>query len=338
MVALCAGALAGVPDYRLVGAFELPAGAFFFDAMPDGRVVALVGNDFWMQDAVNGSAYTRVGSLAPGSLGDFGASFLRVSRDGSTIAVGDGRFDASASVLLVGVGDLSEGTPSVAAGVLAPNYDAHWDDLGRLWVTGAGSEGSVVTLVDNARESRGGATATTVVANIGGASSGVTTAGGWLFTANGFDVAPGGSETGEVRAFSLEAITRGAAPLDFEREGVPVADALSGGTLGFDRFGNLLIGGGDFLDPMESGYVAVVDGEAINAALLGAGIAPDPSEQRLSPAGGEFFGALVNSATEEALVSFFGGTTVFRYAIPAPSGAALAFVALGLTVGRRRDA
>ena len=71
--------------------------------------------------------------------------------------------------------------------------------------------------------------------------------------------------------------------LSFETQGRAVADALSGASLGFDSLGNLLVGGGDFFGSGDVGYAAIVDADAVAAALGGGPIAPDSAELRLTP-------------------------------------------------------
>jgi hypothetical protein len=334
-------AVAAVPPYSLVGSYELPANTSAYDVLPDGRAVAVAGSDIYVQDAANVSGFTRVGAVAPGLISSFGASFLRISPGGSTIAVGDNVFGPGASVLTFALADLDPAAATMPAVWASDNTDAHWLDGDTLLVSGSGSAGAVVREID-----LGSATSRVVIGNIGGASGGITADGAYVYTANGFDFSPGGSSTGEVRAFSLAeiaALTPGAA-LDFEGAGVAVADALSGTSLGFDPLGNMLIGGGDaFGAPPDAGYAAVVDGVSIAAALLGGPIAPDSAELRLTPrlASDSYF-TRFNIATGELLVTYYdngtfsGGLTVYRYAVPTPGMVVFAGTWLAFAARRRR--
>jgi hypothetical protein len=225
------------------------------------------------------------------------------------------------------VGDLDSSTPTQR--IVAPNFEAGFADDDTLYVTGADAAtfASGVYEVDLATN-----TATLVVNDIGGASAGVAVRDGVLFTGNGFDTTAGGSDVGEVRAVELSAL--GNSPVSFESAMTPVADALSANSLGFDPLGNLLIGGGDsFGGSGDIGYAGVIDGDAIDAALAGAGFAPGPDLQ-LSPAPDQevLYSLRFNEATDELLVN--DGTTVFRYLIPAPGAASL--LAIGGVVAMRR--
>lgn len=319
---LCA---AGVPSYTLIGSFELPAGSASFDTLPDGRVLSIVGHDFYAQDAASGSTWTRVGSLPAGTISSFGASFVRVSPDGATIAVGDNNFGPGATVYTFASSLLDPSTPSAATAWASSNLDAHWASNGRLYIAGASAGGEVREIDLNSMSSR------IVLSNIGLSAGGVTTDGSFLYAGNGFDLVPGGTETGDVRAYDLAAISSAVSPFDFEASGITVSRALSGASLGFDPLGNMLIGGGDlFGGSSDYGYAAVVDANAIDAALLGGPAAPDAAELRLMPgAAGHSYFPRMNTGTGELIVSYFDnglftpGTTVYRYAIPGPGSIAL---------------
>lgn len=325
-VGLAAASASGaLPEYVPSGTFMLPAGAAAYDVMPDGRVMAIVGDVMYVQSSLNGSAFAPAGSVPSGLISSFGASFLRVSPDGSRIAIGDNRFGAGAEVLIVEAGTLSPVVPSPVSRIACDNYDAHWAGSATLYVSGAGLSGAGVFRVDVATLQ-----ASPVVAGIGGASGGVTTDGVHLYTANGFSIA-GPSPTGAIKAFALSSLTPGA-PVDFESDGRLVAQVLSGNTLGFDGLGNLLAGGGDWSAP-DPGFAAVVDGEEVLGALAGGPMAT--SMLRLSPTTEVSHFIRHNPGTGELLITTFGDPTVHRYVlIPAPWSAAV----LGLwgVSGRRR--
>lgn len=327
---------AGLPAYQPAGSFELLPGTHAYDLLPDGRMLTIVNDALWLQREINDSSFMNVGSITPGLISNFGASFLRLSPDGSTIAIGDNVFGPESSVLLLPYASLDPGAPTLPARVPSPNTEALWTGPSSLLVTGSDSSGTLVTQIDTAA-----LTGRTVIGNVNGAAAGITSDGAFVYVGNGFSFG-GPSMTGEIRAFPLGAVTGAATPLDFEAQGLPVADALTASSLGFDGAGNLLIGGGDFFGGSgDVGSAAVVVADAIALALAGGGIAPDSAELRLTPrAPTDSYFPRWNAATGELLITYFdnttfvGGTTVYRYVIPAPGSAGLALL-VGLTAAAR---
>lgn len=319
--------LADVPPYSLVGTFSAPTGTW--DVLPDGRVIGLTGATFVVESAPGAGDYGALGSVDPALISPFGATFIRVSPDGSRIAIGDNNFGPSASVLLVNAAALNLGGPAPVASVAAANTEAVWTSNSTLFVSGFGSSPSVSRIDADAL------TAALVVDNVGSGSGGVASDGTRLFVGVGFDFGPAGGDTGLVRAFDLASLGGLASPpVEFD-SGAAVADALSASSLGFDALGNLLVGGGDFFAGSDDfGYAAVVDAAAVAAALAGGPISPDAAELRLSPFGpGAFYSVRFNAFTGELLVS--DGALIARYAVPAPAaGAALALA--GVFAARRR--
>ena len=328
--ALCAAtsaSFADVPPYVLTTSFDAPGGAFGF--LPDGRAITAVGNDIRVQDGPFGGSYTTVATVPDGFISDFGASFLRVSPDGARLAIGDNNFGPGAEVLLFNTADVIGGDASSPTTFATGNFDAHWANNNELFVAGGDFGDTFVNLLD-----ANAGTVTRVVTGVGGASGGVTIRNNTLFTANGFDFdEDNGSETGEVRAFDLNDFD-GITPLDFEAEGTNVADALSGGSLGFDAFGSLLIGGAEF-GGGESGFAAVVDPDAIAQALLGGGAAQDSDELRLSP-DADAIAYSIRYNHEQNLLWVVGGGTAYLYVVPAPGAGALLALGLGVIGSRRR--
>lgn len=332
VVSLCvsSAAFAAIPPYTLAGSYALPASGPYAVGS-DGRLLVMRGSTVLRQSAANSASFEVAGSVDASLISSFGASFLSVSPDGSTLAIGDGNFSAGASVHFVRAADLSASAPAAVRSVVVGNASAAWLDNSTLFVSGA--DPSFNSQV--ARVSVTSLTSDVVINGIGGASGGVAVRGGRLYTGNGFTFnAPGvGSRTGDVKAFDLSAF--GASPVNFEASGVTVARALSAASLGFDGVGNLLIGGGDLFTPGgDRGAAVVVDGDAVAAALAGGGIAPVGSTLRLSPAGDVFYGVAWNEATQELLV--VGDGTVFRYAVPAPGVVAVFAVASAANPRRRR--
>jgi hypothetical protein len=327
--ALSAGtALGAVPAYALVGSFPVPSTTW--DVLADGRVIA-VGADGVVraQGAPNAGTYSAVGSVDPaifdGAFGNFGASFLRVNPDSTRLAIGDnGAFNR---VHFVSIGALNTSTPTPTTFIAAPNQEAAWADSSTLYVTGFGS-GSIVSRLDTTTS-----TSTPVINVIGDGSGGVAIRSGRLFTGIGLDSAVGAPSVGLIRSFNLSALASATSPVAFAT-GTSVADALTAGSLDFDAQGNLTVGGGDFFGGSgDFGYAAVYDADAIAAALAGGPLAPSSSRQQLSPAGVDYYSTRFNAATNELLIGT--STTIYRFAIPAPSAAAM-IGTLGVFAARRR--
>lgn len=324
-------ASAGIPNYALVGSFQLPAGAGTFDVLPDGRILTMLGGDLHLQAVVNSAGFAKAGSVPAALINNFGASFLKVSPDGTRLAIGDGNFSAAAQVLVVDAASLNPASDSPVAAITTANYDAAWVDGSSLLVTGAtASFESIVSRVNTVA-----LTSRTVLSGVGDGSGGVAVRNGKAYIGVGFDLAPGGVATGDIRAFDLASLFTTPTAIDFGTSGILAAHALSGGFMSFDPAGNLSVGGGDF--SAESGFAAVLDGGAIEAALLGGPFATSATGQSLAPAGNQFYSTLFNAATNELLVRAFGDDTVYRYAVPAPSVGMMVALS-GLFAHRRRRA
>lgn len=323
----CSAVASAGPAYSLVSTFELPVGIDTFTVAPSGLLYAASGSDILIQDAINSGSFSLAGSLPTGQISSFGASFISVSPDGGTIALGDNNLGASANVLLLPAAGLDPGSITPTTAVPAPNFNAAWGDASTLYVTGGdfGSP-SVVTAIDTVN-----GTSSVVIDSIDGASSGITVAGGRLYTGNGFAYG-GGTSTGDIFAYDLADLGNGA--IGFT-DGTHVANVLSAGSLGFDAQGNLLVGGGD--GGGQIGFASVIASGAVEGALAGGPIAGPLDGQQLNPTGdpNSFYSIRFNPVTEELYVTTFGSSTVFVYAIPTPGGASvLAFV--GLVASRRR--
>lgn len=330
-------ACAALPPYQLVGSYALPTGApgdfnpVALDVLADGRLIGVASDGrVLVQDSVNIGSYSlagSVGSIFDGPFGNFGASFIAVSPGGTRLAIGDN--GAANRVHFVDLAALSPMGTTPTTFAPAPNFDGAWADDSTLYVSGFGA-GPGVWRVDSA------ALDAAQVIDLGaGGSGGVAIRAGRAFIGDGFNTSDGGAPTGNVRAFDLAALAAAGSPIDFFT-GTLVADALSASPVRFDALGNLLAGGGDFFaGSNDFGYAAVIDAEAIAAALLGSGPAPDAAELRLSPAGGlAYYGVAFNQLTQEVLV--FADGTAYRYAVPAP-GAGLVLLCSGLlSISRRR--
>jgi hypothetical protein len=200
-------------------------------------------------------------------------------------------------------------------------FDAEWIDETRLGISRAGDAGfgsSLVTIVDvrAGKEHR--------IIQVKGASGGVTIDGKEnLFCGNGFGT---GDDTGMIRAFPADlwkdalAIGR---EIVFEEEGILVANLLSAASLGFDRTGNLHVGGGNGTGPgnqPDKGYAGVVSKQAITDVLAG-GEPVDPNSppeklQRLDPDPdvlGNFWYVDANHCREELYLKDFGKSEVLVF-------------------------
>jgi hypothetical protein len=331
-VALCAGltpaARANIPAYTLVGSFQMPGGNIWaggaYDLLPDGRIVRIQGTSIFIQDTLHGSTQSLVGTIPTGTVSAFGASFIRVSPDGSMLAIGDNTFGPSARVHIARVSDLSLSGPAPTQSILSPNFDAAWSGNSTLYVSGFGSS-SLLSRID--LSGAGPTASTTVITGIGDGSGGVAVFGGTLYTGIGFAFPPASPQarTGSTRAFDLASLESAASPVAFS-SGTYLGDFLSASPMAVDPFGNLLIGGGDvFSGTSDSGYIAVVDPSNPSSPLL------------LSPPGsaGLALGVRFNAATQELWIDRDG--TIFRYAIPSP-GIACALAMGTLLAWRRRRA
>jgi hypothetical protein len=268
-------------------------------------------------------------AIFAGPFGNFGAGLLRVSPDGTRLAIGDNA--AFNRMHFVDIASLSPMVTTPTNFVNAPNFEGEWSDNATFFTSGFGA-GSLVSRLDVSGS--GGGVATTIITGVGQGSGGITVRDGKLFVGDGFNTASGGSPTGNIRAFNLAAMSSASSSVAFTT-GTLVADALSAQSLGFDPFGNLLVGGGDFFAGSgDNGYAAVIESAAIADALLGGTPAADADERRLSPAGATSYSLLFNNVTSELLV--FAGGTAYRYAVPSPTGASLLVFAGVLSWKRRR--
>jgi hypothetical protein len=340
------------------------AGSFSvaYDVLADGRVVAVTGNRVFVESGVNSNAYDVLATFDSSATGgSIDPSFVRVSPDGARLAVGGGFGKPVAvfdTVELGTPGSPSTLTRSESGGATRyyaiGHFDGEWADNTNLAMT-AGSFGSAafVTLLDTT-SSPAAPTNPVIVDLIDGASSGITfDAAGRLYTGNGLDNSPGAtgtSVTGTIRAFdAIEwQAAIGGTPLDFESDGVFVAELLSAAALGFDEEGNLFVGGADFgngVEPFDAGYMALIDDASLADALAGVdAITPgDVSELRtFDPEGSGFTSFLPNAnpITGELLAGWVGGFSegapaFLARTVPAPAPVGL-LIAGAVVAARRR--
>lgn len=335
---------ASISDYSYQGSFTIPsADGLRYDALPDGRLVALNGAELLVETGVGTRTFGSLGMLPGADLpsnefGYGGAAFLSVSPDGTKLAVGNGG-GASFGNYQVGVFPLG----SLASGTWfsADNYDASWYDNTQLAVTAGALAATNVSLLDTTSPNPASPSVTPLVSNIGGASSGIAfDSAGNLYTGNGFQFS-GPSGTGAIKAFAAAEVAAaiGGSVIDFENTGTLVADVLSASSLGFDSEGNLFAGGGDFFGGSgDIGYAGLIDSAAVADALAGNGAIDvlDPSElRRLDPEGSSSvsYDVMFSGTTGELYLR--DGGTVYVYAVPEPASLLLLGLML-LTQVRRR--
>jgi hypothetical protein len=325
--------------YQLVDQFVLPGGGGPVDAMPDGRIVAAIIDEVYVETAPGSRTFSPVGTLPAADVPSWGAAFLRVSPDGARLAVGNNGGTDVAPDYRVGVFAVASLTGVWFA---APHFDAEWIDDRYLALTTEGPGGtSRVTGLDTESVDVENPTNPVIVENIGGASGGIDFDGAMrLYTGNGFSLS-GPSGTGATKAFDhadwSAALTGGTTP-DFETGGVLVVDILSASPLVIDNEGHLIVGGGDSFGSGEGDFAAVIHSRAVSDALAGLGTADpqDPTEVRpLDPdsrSDSNFYSVYCNDTRNELYLRDFGSAQVFVYvdtaAVPTVSTWGLVVLAL----------
>ncbi|MEL6796342.1 MAG: hypothetical protein AAFO89_05905 [Planctomycetota bacterium] len=291
---------------NLVTTYALPNASF--DLQADGRLLAVDGAGFVLQqDAINGDTFFVSGSIAPINADGFNPSFVSISPDGQSVAIGNNEFNANNAVSFFTTADLtSPGTTSPTTTITTPNFSASWADNNTLFVSGAGSAGTVVNRLDTTAS-----TSETVITPAGTFSGGVHVEGNTLFAGNG--------TTGDVFAFDTTTLNPPAVDI---ATGQFVTGSGSAGNI--ETLGDLLLVAG-------LGGVQITDRATGNAFTL-------------APVGtGEFYGGFFNPAANQIVVTntafdpmtFAPTTTAFVYNIPAPATLALAPLA-ALAIRRRR--
>ncbi len=333
---------AAFDGYRLAGAIVLPDASGPYDALPDGRLIALAGADVYVETGVASRVFSSLGTLGGADIASFGAAFIRISPDGTKIAVGNNG-GSTFSDFKIGVLDLGTLT---GTWFTANHFDARWIDGTQLAVAASDyTNGSSVTVLDTTSVDPANPTNPAIVSNIGGASGGIAfDASGRLFVGNGY-TSIGPSGTGAVKVFeqaAWSAALSGGTSIDFEAEGVLVVDVLGASPLGFDNEGNLYVGGADAAPDDDS--VALVNALAIANALAGGGAvdAGNPVQvRRFDPLPANdfnFYSAGYNPVTGELFVRDYAAATLYVYRdlqnVPTVSQWGLATMSLlTLTVG-----
>lgn len=322
-----AGATASVAEadsfdrYELTGSFQLPADSSGMDVLPDGRLVAVAGNEVFVETGVETRSFISLGSLPSADISPYGVSFLAVSPSGTQLAVGNNG-GASGSDYFVGVFDLPALTGRWLA---AAHFDGTWYDEAHVALASGDFANGTVSMLTTTSVDPMAPENVVVLDGIGGASGGVTFDGhDYLYTGNGF-MGSGPSGTGAVKAFAPSAwqsALSGGAAVDFEASGTLIVDILSAASLGFDPEGNLHVSGADY-GVSEFDFAALVHHDRVQGALSG-GPAADINDvaqvRRFDPDTGndfDFYYVKANAVTRELYIRSFGETTVYVYEDPA---------------------
>lgn len=258
-------ALSGFPaGSPVVGAYDL-----------SGRLLAANNQTLYLQLNYGSDVWVPVATIGSGWMDP---SFLKISSDGSTIALGVG---AGKPLLVFPSSILSVSAPPNLTGhgsvesYLVDYYDGDFYGPTHLvlnggWVIG-GVWGSGIYALE-----RGTSTITPLIENIPGASAGISVDGsGNVFSGIGYLTSP--NRTGEIKGWSAldvsDVIFFGSPSLDYDTTGSLIADnVLSAGALGFDGEGNLHVGGGDAFGvggPSENGYAALIHADVVSDVLSG---------------------------------------------------------------------
>jgi hypothetical protein len=299
-----------IADYVERPGFDVPGSGGPADVEPDGRILVLSGSTVFRETAPSSRAFVALGELPDADLSEFGASFLKISPDGSRIAVGN-EGGASFDHFQVGVFTIASLT---GAWFDAASFQAAWiDDRFVALTAGTFGSPSLVTALDTLSADPLHPSNRTIIDNIGGASGGIAFDHHRnLYTGNGFAIS-GPSTTGTVKAFrraDWRAALRGGSPLDFEAQGTPIVTALSAAPLAFDAGGNLFVGGADF-GGGDIDFAAFISRAAVRSALAGGGPVDtsDPAQARKvdpDPAADSAYGVIVNPQRDEVYLTGFG--------------------------------
>ncbi len=311
-----------VEQYVLSGSYELPVGSSAMDVLADGRVIALSGDQLYVETAAASRVFTLVGTLPAADISSYGVAFLAASPDGTRIAVGNNG-GVSGADYRVGVFSF----PSLSGVWFSSNhFTGTWMDATHLAIAAGDFTTGEVIALDVTSPDPANPIVVTILSGIGGASGGVAfDQFGSLYVGNGF-MSTGPSSTGAVKAFSETAwrgAMNGGGPINYETAGDLVVDILSATSLGFDAEDNLHVAGGDF-NISKVDFVALVRGPNVWNATHGGGsvdIADTTQVRRLDPDlanAFNFYGVVANKTTRELLLRSAGERTVYVYADPTP--------------------
>lgn len=245
-----------------------------------GRMIAATGRKIFLQRNFGSSQeendWESHWDLVATVAGAMDPCFIRISPDGSKIALGTGY---AAPMLVFPTSMLSRSNPpqlhngtSPASGVTAYDvnyYDGAWADNRYIVINGGQWPGpgyaSGVGVVDTTNPND---TGTGLIYNIPGASASITVdALGNIYTGIGYATSP--NRTGEIKVWTASEWSKSSpTALDYEANTRIVANnTLSAAYLGTDAEGSLYVGGADAFGvggPSERGYTAIINRAVIN--------------------------------------------------------------------------
>lgn len=308
--AIALNAHADLQTYALVDTYSLPGTTY--DLMPDGRLLDIAADGtVSIQDSINASTYSAVGSIGQVNSAGFGPAFVSVSPDGATIAVGNNEFDSSNAVLFFDAAAATSGNASAMSSIITPNFAASWSDNDTIYVSGA--DGTTFDTTVNRLDMNLG-TSTTVLSPAGVFSGGVTVHNGGVYAGDG--------DSGDVYRFDAATLDAAVSPVALT-SGDFIESHESAGSIDFDADGNIIIAGGvfDFGSGGFTGSAAIFDAFSTDSQVF-------------TPAGPDtFYGAFFNDVTGQLVVTADG--TAYVFAVPSPTTAAPLLVALAACTRRR---
>ncbi|MHC4977236.1 MAG: hypothetical protein ACYTF7_11635 [Planctomycetota bacterium] len=309
------------------------------DALSDGRLIAVTGLDVFLETSAGSGTFQLAATLESTTFGgSTDPGFLRVSPDGSKIALGGG---FSKPLMVIDTSIVTGGGSPVLNSFNTSVYNvghtsAAWTHDSAGLAIGNGDFGSpaYVDLLD-ITSSTAAPSITRLVDGVQGASGGVAfDASGNLYVGNGY-ANGSGSDTGAIHMFTA-GMLGGGTPLDYEGDGLFVTDMLSANDLTFDLAGNMFVGGGDLFGSGDGGYAGIINNDTLEALIDGTLGSPiDTSDllqvRKLDPDGSSsaFYNVIFNEATGELILS--DGTT-WHATIPAPAS----YLGLAALLGIRR--
>ena len=292
-------------------------GSFVMDVFRSGpaagRILLANGSNLYLQNAVNSSSWTVVGTTG----GRMDPGFVKISPDQSRIAMG---FGLNAPFVVFNSSNVTGGgSPFVIHTGTSPgtgvsqcfqvHYDAAWMSDNRHLVVAAGNwptatfEGGAALQDANALVDSGPVIMSTTSFQF--ASGGITVdADNNLYMGAGIaNASPAPQERGNIRVFPASTWWNGAgnAPtqISWSSGRLVAEEVLTAAHLSFDELGNLLVGGGlSRLGESDLGAVAIIHADVI-ARVLG------------TPQGS----AVNKSLTSEYRTYAGGGTGAFSWAV-----------------------
>jgi hypothetical protein len=258
----------------------LPApepGSFFtiFDYLSDGRLIAFDGFTVYVQQNPSSDTLNPIGTLPEQDRGATDPAFVAVSPSDQTILLGGGaggsRFpdpEFNGNIFKMPItGGTAQLVGRYPFHILGFFINEHQFIFGQGETFGFFT-GSIELLDVNTGQTR------PLIGDIPGDPGGVAydrvdpDLRGNLYVGLGSGQDPG--RTGEIRRFEREDVRRalrGEVVLDFDDDSTLIADVLNAGDFDFASRHRLFVGGGDFGNPDQIGYVAEVNtniGQVVN--------------------------------------------------------------------------